>query len=399
MMATQLWGSLLGLGILLCACTARADVRLAGTWPDDEVVSLSAVGGTRSDAVRALGQEAGWSLVVQDLGDTPVDVEVQGQPAAKVLGLILTEGDFVATRDGDLVSVARSAPSGQGSGDSRAPERTPLDASSSPRGKKGEVLVTDYVRIGPDDVVTDVIVWSGRVDVAGHVQGGIGAFGGQVHLLPGGRVDGDVVAFGGSIDIEDGADVGGEVAPVFASLERGEHVDVVCSTCMDEPVDSKKEFFDRLFERLTGASLFWVFGALLVAGALPRVERVKAEIVRRPLRCLGFGVLGLLGLILIVATLAVTLIGIPLAVLVAVLAMIAGYVGFCIAVYTAGGLLLRQRSNNPYLRLAVGALTFFLTQWVPGLDGIVCVLGLLVAIGALVLTRGAGLFARRPAHA
>lgn len=390
--------------------TALAEVRFEGTWPE-EAVTLDLAHGTRTEAVRALAEKAGWSLVARDLGEAPVEVVVHEQPARRVLETLLSGADFQVTRDGSLVTIAPLAPPSPSSAVAPALGAAPAASGAAPRGARfgtttprapdvqnDDLVVTDFVRIGPNDVVTDVIVWRGRLEVAGKVTGDIGAFGSDVVLLPGARVAGDSVSFGGSLTIQNGAEVGGDVAPLFAEFERGDQVQVRCSTCNDKSHDPPKSIVDRLFERLTGTSLFWLFGALVLAVAPYRTERVRRELVTRPLRCVGFGLLGLVGLLLVLVTLAITLIGIPLAIFVAIAAMVAGYVGFCIVLYSAGSLLVGERSPSPYLKLAVGCALFFVTQWIPGVDGITCVVGLLGALGALVLSRAGGLFDARGAQ-
>lgn len=386
------------LALWLLPSAATAEVHFVGTWPE-EPVTLDLRGSTRTDAVRALAAKSGWSLVARDLGAPPVEVDVHDVPAQKVLETLLSGADFEVTRDGSLITIlplTPSAPSAQLSAAAPAstipgPLPLPTRTPRAPEVQNDDLLVTDFVRIGPNDIVTDVIVWRGRLEVAGQVTGDIGAFGSDVVLLPGARVSGDAVSFGGSLTIQNGAEVGGDTAPVFAAFERGDQVRVRCSTCRAEPSDPPQSFVDLLFERLTGACLFWLFGALLLAVSPHRTECVRAELTRRPLRCLGFGLLGLVGLVLVLATLAITLIGIPLALLVALTAVVSAYVGLCIVIWSVGRLLVGQRSTNPYLQLALGCAVFFVTRWIPGIDGIAIVLGLLGAIGALVLTRGGGI--------
>lgn len=404
--------SALLLAATLISGSALAEVRFEGTWPEENV-SLDVSGTTRAEAVRALAEKAGWSLVARDLGTAEVEVDVREQPSRRVLEMLLSGADFVVTRDGALVAIAplttpNQVPSAAAAaGSAVAPVSTGTTPAArfgtttprAPEVQNDDLLVTDYVRIGPNDVVTDVIVWRGRLEVAGRVTGDIGAFGSDVVLLPGARVSGDAVSFGGSLTIQNGAEVGGDTAPVFAAFERGDQVRVRCSTCHAEPKDPPPSFVDLLFERLTGACLFWLFGALLLAIAPYHAERVRAELTGRPLRCLGFGLLGLGGLVLILATLAITLVGIPLALLVALTAVVSAYVGLCIVIWSVGKLLLGQRSTNPYLQLALGCTVYFATQWIPGVDGITVALGLLGAIGALLLTRGGGILGAPPLRA
>lgn len=391
-----------------------AEVRRTGAWPHDETISLSARGVSRAEAVGRLAEQANWSLVSGDLGNETVYVDVKDQPATKVLELLLADARYVAHRDNRLVSIEReSTPSGSGvssasesssdpdSSVTRAPSGAPSPgpAPIPPAvafGKKGEdLLITETVRVEKDQVFRDVLVWRGSAIIEGTVTGSVAVFGGTAMLAEGAYVREDVFTIGGTVDIQNGAQVDGEVDAIFGTLRKDSQVNVNCTTCEEESQDWWTTFFHQFFERLTGASLFWLFGALLVALAFGRVERVRTEVLQRPLRCAGLGFLGFLCLFLILATLAVTLIGIPLAVLSGVIAGLSVYAGFCIVLLTVGGVLLRNRSTNPYLHLAVGCGLFFLVGWIPVAGPLICIPIVLIALGSLIASRGAGLFSRR----
>src|SRR6185295_11108640 len=59
----------------------------------------------RSEAVRRIADAAGWNIVWTSPSDDPVDVHVKKQPATQVLELILSDGDYVARRKGDLIQI------------------------------------------------------------------------------------------------------------------------------------------------------------------------------------------------------------------------------------------------------------------------------------------------------
>ena len=91
---------------VLAATPALAVVKRDGTWPAaDPKVSLDVSRVPREEAIRKLADAAGWSVVVHAPSADPVDVHVKDQPAGKVLDLLLLDGDYIATRDGTLVSI------------------------------------------------------------------------------------------------------------------------------------------------------------------------------------------------------------------------------------------------------------------------------------------------------
>ncbi|HTN83632.1 MAG TPA: hypothetical protein VL242_08105, partial [Sorangium sp.] len=86
---------------------ATAEVIRKGSWPEVEPkVSLEVRGEPRNEALRRVAREAGWSLVLNMPPGVVVELHVQGQPADKVLELLLADGSYVATRDGDLIAIA-----------------------------------------------------------------------------------------------------------------------------------------------------------------------------------------------------------------------------------------------------------------------------------------------------
>lgn len=104
--------------LLVMACLiavsagAAAAVRKQGVWPAKErVVSLDARGVSRSEALQKLADAAGWSIVVHAPPGDPVDLRVKNQPAATILEMLLEDADYVANRQGDLISISRGGAS------------------------------------------------------------------------------------------------------------------------------------------------------------------------------------------------------------------------------------------------------------------------------------------------
>lgn len=389
---------------------ASADVLREGAWPEEGSVSLSADGVPRATAIQRLADAAGWSLVAEDLDDAPVHVQVKDQPPAKVLDLLLADGHYVAKREGTLVSLSAADAPADAPATSAVPIRVarPPPSASTPTpihtdgkaSKKGEdrVVTGDDVRIGRDEVVHDLFVWGGSVTIEGTVTGDVLILGGSGALVEGSYVAGDLVAFGASVDIANGAQVDGDVAVLGGSLHRGDQVSVNCTTCDDEPEepeDPMASFFGKVLGNLTGMALLWVFGAMLLAIALRRVEVMQREIEARPWRCLALGMATVVGVLVIIGSLVITLIGIPLALIGGLLAGLAAYVGFCVVVLTTGSVLSRRRTHNVYAQLAFGCLAYFLVGLIPGVGGLVSTGIALVGLGALVATRGAGLLPPR----
>ncbi|HET7704261.1 MAG TPA: hypothetical protein VFK35_12750 [Candidatus Limnocylindrales bacterium] len=145
-----------------------------------------------------------------------------------------------------------------------------------------------------------------------------------------------------------------------------------------------------------GALLIWLgvglsalVSGLLVAALAGRQIRATAAIIRRePLRSAGAGLLGLILPPLVAAALAATIIGIPMALGVLLVAWpTLAFVGYIVAAVWVGEWVLerfRGRSEEPerpYLATIVGMVVMFVVGIVPLLTAVLSLLGL----GAVVL--------------
>src|SRR5262249_19832591 len=98
---------LLVLAVVSVGRSAFGAVRLDGNWPEtDKLISLDASALPRSEAVRRIADAAGWNVVWASPSTEPIDVHVKKQPATKVLELVLSDGDYVARRQGDLIQTS-----------------------------------------------------------------------------------------------------------------------------------------------------------------------------------------------------------------------------------------------------------------------------------------------------
>jgi hypothetical protein len=440
---------------LLVASPALAVVKREGEWPEkDKLVSLDVARAPREEAIRKLAEAAGWSVVVHAPQADPVDIHVKDQPASKVLDLLLLDADYVATRDGSLVSIRRaaaatsapSAPSAPGTSVPSAsaptvpeapappvipsvaavptpPEPPELPAPPAPPGKRGRDrdVTGNSLKIAKNEVVDDVSVVGGSLDVYGTVTGDIDVAGGAVHIHPGARVHGDVSALGGSITIDDGARVDGEIEAVGGAVHRGEKAIIGGAVHGSGQKHSDTGHDRRRRPRGRGGAA----GPPRARGhagqgregrrrvrahgapvrARHRAARARAgadgpaqgELVARPMRSFAMGVLGMIVGSVAFVVLCVTVIGVPFALIGAVAAMLAVLGGMCAVLETVGRALTRHRTQNPYVHLLLGCGLFLAVSAIPVLGPIVAAVVVLLATGLVVSTRVAGLVQRRPA--
>ncbi len=401
----------------LGASTASALVERAGSWPENEpVVSIDVSGTSRSEALKKLADAAGWSLMVSNPPDGTVDLHLKGQAPGKVLELLLADGEFIATREGTLVSIARKPASGaMGLGGLTPP--TPASppvvpvapeppippvppAPPVPPGARGDdrFVAGGELTIEAGETVHDVAVFGGELEVFGLVTGDIQVMGGQVVIHEGGRVLGDASVLGGEIQLESGARLEGSVEVIGGAVERDDGA-IVGGKIVEGPSepedDGEEEQVESSFlvdagESATQSAMLFVFGSLLLTLATDRLRKMAAELAARPGRSFGLGVLGLLGASVLLVALCVTVVGIPFAMVGVMVAMLGMGAGATAGLLTFGHAIMRHRSDNPYAHLAVGALALFFARLLPFVGDVLAPALVVVGFGAFVATRAAG---------
>lgn len=399
------------------ALPASAEIKREGTWPEeDKPVSVDVSGVSRADAVRKLADAAGWSLVTDGVGSTPVDLHIKDQSPAAVLELLLDDGKYVATRTGTLVRIQRATaeapatppavPAVPAVPAAKADEET-KDAKPAKANRRGEdrTIFGSNARIEENEVVDDVTVFGGNVEVLGRVTGDLSVFGGNVYVKETGRIDGDASLMGGNLELKSGASVGKDVSIMGGSLYRAEGA-VVGGEVVNKKDDGvgfhfgtdplpQQGFIGRLGSRLTAMAILFVFGTILLALGAARMETMRIEIAARPMRTMALGVVSFFGAILAAVVLCVTIIGIPIAAVGVLLAVFAGYAGATAALTTVGAAVLQHRTQSPYAHLAFGCAALFVIGMIPVIGTFVTLFVGALGLGVIVATRGAGFLAKR----
>jgi hypothetical protein len=387
---------------------ARADVRLEGDWNgDDKRVTVDADSTSRAHALDLLAEAAGWSIVVRAPLTDQVHLHVKDQSAKDVLSLLLADHDYVARRSGTLVSidVAKSA---------AEPPRPPAPPLPPPMAsgivKRGDdrVVFGGKMTIEKDEVVHDVAVYGGKLDVYGTVTGDLAVLGGSAHVHDGAKVTGDATVIGGQMRVDDSADVEHDVSVVGGHLDRS--ANAKGAKAAEKLLDDKRDddstsgrawrkirhWGDDALTSLSASALLFVFGAVVVALATDRSRALRVEIAARPMRTFAMGVVGCIAAIGTLVALCVTIIGIPVALFGVVVFVLAAYVGVSAALTTVGEALLRHRTDSPYAHLALGCALFFVVGLFPWVGTWATVILALVGVGVMVATRAAGLIKSGP---
>jgi len=253
------------------------------------------------------------------------------------------------------------------------------------------------------NVEEDAVVFGGNMEVNGHIAGDATAFGGNIVLNPGASVEGDVASFGGIVERREGAHVAGSSESIGGSrfgMAVAEGVkDALVQGTNEAEVEAAAEADDHVHhdrdDSMGGFAAFLLqFGLLFGLGFLfmifapARMKEIEAEIKREPVKSGLVGLLGLIALGPLSLLLVVTLIGIPVAFALWVVAGLGIAMGFA-ALANGIGMrlpLLRGRKTQAAV-LALGLLPMLLLFQIPVLGAVAFFLVLCIAAGAVIRTR------------
>lgn len=271
-------------------------------------------------------------------------------------------------------------------------------------GVAGHVHVADG---GQVDGSVEAAAGAVRIDgfVAGDVATGSGHFeltetgsvGGDVDIGAGyltvdGQVDGDVRAGADRIALGPNTVVGGEFRYDAVTFEQDPAATVGGSLTQDSRIE--RGLMDMIPDITVPGWVGVVYGLLanlllgvILLAAFPGFSRrLSSRVADQPGVSGGVGLLVLVGVPVVLILIAVTIIGIPLALLgslgfVAVLWVAAVYGQFAVGAWTLG----RTGRENKWLALGIGLVGFAILGAIPVVGGLFELIALLVGLGALAL--------------
>ncbi|MFO8116135.1 MAG: polymer-forming cytoskeletal protein [Halorubrum sp.] len=232
----------------------------------------------------------------------------------------------------------------------------------------------------------DVSAGSGNVQVTETATIGGDVRVGAEYVRIDGRIDGDVRVGAETIVLGPNADIGGEFRYEAARFTQDPAATVAGGVVEDSTLRGNVGTF--AFPNW----LTWVYSLLanLVLGAVlltlfPAFSaRVAGRVSDEPAKTGGVGLLTLVGGPVLLALIAITVIGIPLALLGAVAFGLAVWVGIVYGQYAVGAWVLRLAGRDDrWLALAAGLVGFAILGAVPVLGGFLVFGALLLGLGAL----------------
>lgn len=271
----------------------------------------------------------------------------------------------------------------------------------------GETLTADLTAIGArvtlepgsrlDGHLTTI---GGAATIAGTVSEDVHAYGGELVLAAGARVDGDVGTRWAAFDPHPGAVVGGELD---LGARRAVTFDLPAVPIAAVDVFTRGAPADRVADTLARGLGLALFAALLVLAVPTQVDRVRRAMIEQTRRAVGTGLAGIGIAVLALVLTVLTIVGIPIAVVGALLVALVVVLGWVALGVHVGRVLegwLGQRWA-PWQSAAAGAFAVVLALQVldalPVVGGIANLVLSAVAVGALMLTRGGTRAAPQPA--
>ncbi|HVG62923.1 MAG TPA: hypothetical protein VNA24_30445 [Hyalangium sp.] len=419
----------------------------AAEAPAEKHIDVSFRGSLR-DALKRIAEDGGLNLVATGDMDTPVEVRLQSVTAEQALRTVASTYSLRLDQDGSIftlrpqtaaektASVAPPAPlmapvppvppvpsisaddldpkeiqKRVRDGIRRAQRRGNGAHDVVARGQSLEVKASEEVDnavvyggnlVVKGRVEEDAVAFGGNLDIYGVVEGDAHAFGGNVVLHEGAAVEGDVSAIGGTVIRKDGTLVEGSTQSFsgasIGALVADEIKDNLKQTLgHEEPEAAPQVAANVESKRHHGGGIVGFilrFAALFGLGFLgqiffpARMKELSAEIKGQPVKSALTGLLGFLALIPITAVLAITLIGIPVAVLLWLVVPVVVALGLAVLASEIGLKVpvLRGRKTQAAV-LALGLLILLTVGAIPGIGAVVLTLATLVAFGAIIRTR------------
>ncbi len=242
---------------------------------------------------------------------------------------------------------------------------------SIPAGDQADVVLVTGGKATIAGQVKTVVVVDGSADITGATVQTIVAVNSPVTLGAGTHVLGDVFTVGSTVSKDATVVVGGSVRDVAQDLAGLWFVLVPAA-----------------FLLFLGFSIAAIVAGLLAAGLAARQVRAAERLmVEEPLLTFAVGILGVIAPIVLAILLAMTIVGVPLAVgLVFGLWPMAAFAGYLVAGIAIGEWVLRRTSptvprDRPYLAAVIGMLLLEVISIVPFLGAIASLFG----FGAVLL--------------
>lgn len=240
------------------------------------------------------------------------------------------------------------------------------------------------VHVGQRELVHDAISFGGDTVIDGTVEGDAVSFGGSVILQGNAEVRGETVSFGGVV--RDQREAGAQApVPVRATPAN---VAANHAEAPEGPLETLWAFIGDTARSAVMHVLLFLLGLLMIGVGRERLGALQVTMIKDGAKTAGIGLLGYVSAVIAVVLFAITIIGIPAAVLVGFVIPIATYLGLAAAATVLGAALpIPQIQGKEVHQLAAGVAVLFLASLVPFAGGIFTAAVACLGTGALIRTR------------
>lgn len=413
--------------VLSCWLTQPAGaLDFQGDWSDGErLVTLTVERAPASEVLNRAAAAAGMSVVATLPEDPAVTLSVREVPFKDVLSAVLGDAPVTATRTGKLVVIRATtpanptptAPTAASTQPSYGPVTDPADddgdrdkrkshgKSSKKRDPSAQDRVTfgDDVVVKPGEKVNDVVTTGGDADIAGEVFGDVVTTGGDVHVRKSAVLHGDIVTLGGDVEIDDGAVIEGQHVNALGGSGFGSSIAKLAKQhggrwsaaheADDDWVPTWVPFWlaDGLRDiagRVAHYTLLFLLALLLLSLVPERLSALERTLMKAPGRALALGFVAGIAAVVSIVVMAITIIGIPAALVVALALPIAVYLGLAAVAASLGAALpIETLRERPIAQLASGVGVLFVLSLVPVIGSIGMFAAATIGFGAVLLTR------------
>ncbi len=257
---------------------------------------------------------------------------------------------------------------------------------------EGSLARQQVVALGRDlrvegEALSDVAAINGSIRVSGSVAGDVIVLGGEALLEPTARVEGDVFVLGGTLTARPGARIDGRSVahPTFSSAWL---------TLLEGPsLGASPVSVVVLGAKLALLAAWLLLTLTLLAVSDREVRRTSEEAAQEPLLCFMTGLTGVLAMFLTAlffSSFAAVFVGVPLLVLVVVLALLLKLFGM-VAVFHAFGSWLARRLGrarlSPLPAAVLGLVVLGTLKLLPWLGVVIWTVATIVGIGATLRTK------------
>ncbi len=270
-----------------------------------------------------------------------------------------------------------------------------LDAETEQRGLvigEGSVASRQVVALGRDlqvagEAAADVAAINGSIDVIGRVRGDVIVLGGDAHLGPSAQVGGDVFVLGGRLEADPGARIDGR--SVAYPTVGAAWIILLGGPSLGQPVVSPVVLGAKL--ALLAAWLAWTLLLFAIGGrgVLSGSEAIQQE----PFRNFFVGLSGVLALFLsalLFSAFAAVLVGVPLLLMVVLVAVLLKLWGMVALFHALGQWVVQRLLKRRWIPLNAAILGLCLLgvlKLVPWVGSWTWTLASLIAIGASLTTK------------